>query len=304
MSWLQHVCRVSISTSLAWLLALGPMWPSAARADEPEALTFSEFTEAMAAAPREQGAATALKAREIPVDNRGAFGTSIAIDVPPGRRGMTPALAIAYSSGRTRQEGPIGVGFSLDVSSVRRSTANGYPLLERINGAAKYDDDAVGAFEGPTGRLVELDCELVPAECPPEANGRVFAPEIETAPIRYEYLPDASSGGYWVEYQPDGLRRYFGVRPSDGMAHRIQNGHGTFAWLLMDEVDRFGNAISYDYSGGPWSGGSTPQVAPVLRSIRWGGNNVLGTAHLYSAVVDVSSTEAGGADFLSGGVRH
>ncbi len=212
MSTLIDAPKRVLAVALAYLLVVAPVAPRAAHADEPEALTFSEYTESLASAPRADNAQTALKAREIPVDNRGAFTTSVGIDVPPGRRGMTPALAVAYSSARVRQEGPFGVGFALEVGAIRRSTAGGYPQLERVGAAAVYDDDAEGAFDGPAGRLRELECGALPGECPPESTGRVFAPEIETAPVRYEYRPDAS-GGAWIEYRPDGVRRYFVTRP-------------------------------------------------------------------------------------------
>src|SRR5262245_28471805 len=47
------------------------------------------------------------------------------IEVPPGRNGMTPAVALYYSSALTH--GPAGYGFTLAVGSIERSTRLGPP---------------------------------------------------------------------------------------------------------------------------------------------------------------------------------
>jgi hypothetical protein len=123
--------RQLLASILAALLLVGPLAPAATlRAEEAERMSFAEQTPPVKGPAQAQAREASIKARELPVTNRGALTTSIDIDVPPGRNGMTPRLALAYNSGAFRQESAFGVGWSLDVGAIRRSTANGFPPVE------------------------------------------------------------------------------------------------------------------------------------------------------------------------------
>ena len=75
----------------------------------------------------------------------GRATTSIPIAVPPGRKGMQPNLALSYSS--SARNGWVGVGWSLDVGYIERSTKKGVP---------KYDatDTFTFMFQGVASDLV------------------------------------------------------------------------------------------------------------------------------------------------------
>jgi len=77
----------------------------------------------------------------------GRAATAIPIMVPPGRKGLQPALALAYSS--SGRNGWVGVGWSLDLGSIERSTKNGVP---------KHDasDTFMFSFQGVTSELVQI----------------------------------------------------------------------------------------------------------------------------------------------------
>lgn len=280
--------------------------PARTYAEEPQQLSFFKYSEPASAAPLQEARAAALKARETPVTNRGTFGHAFPIEVPPGRRGMTPQLTIQYDSGQFRRESAFGAGFDLQVGEIRRSTANGYPALEPWGTAQRYDDDAERMFEGPDGRLVELDCSdpSLALHCSAEraVGSRVFIPEVQMSPVYYEYRP--AGAGAWVVYMPDGVRRYFGARTADAPANagtlRVVNEYGTFSWKLAHEVDRFGNDIKYDYRVDSTGG---PQGMPYLNLVRWGGNVLQGLADAFSVEIAYAA-DAGGIDFMSGGVAH
>src|SRR3990167_4194087 len=53
----------------------------------------------------------------------GRATTSIPIAVPPGRKGIQPSLALAYSS--SGRNGWVGVGWSLEIGEIERSTKDG-----------------------------------------------------------------------------------------------------------------------------------------------------------------------------------
>jgi len=57
---------------------------------------------------------------------RAIFG--IPFIVPPGRQGVAPQLSLNYSS--SSKNGPIGMGWVLELGSVERSTRNGAPQFD------------------------------------------------------------------------------------------------------------------------------------------------------------------------------
>ncbi len=298
--------RRTLATAIAASLVGTPLTSSSARAEaSDEPISFSEYAPAVAGSVREAGREMALKARELPVSSSGAFSTSIAIDVPPGRRGMTPTISLSYSSQAFRSDSAFGAGWNISLPMISRSTAGGFPQLVRAaDGSLSYDDGAQRAFEGPAGRLVAIDCAADSVQqCPPESRGFMFVPEVEREPVRYEQLT-AGRGDRFVEYLPDGRRRFYGA--ADGVASaRVKNELGTFSWLLVKEIDRFGNSIIYEHHTDEQRADKrVPQRAPVLARVRWGGNDNTGLAHLFSLAIDYRSSSAGGVDFLRGGVRH
>jgi hypothetical protein len=58
-----------------------------------------------------------------PAGNTGTAATSIPIAVPPGRQGLQANISLNYNSGG--QNGWLGVGWSLDMGAIQRSTKRG-----------------------------------------------------------------------------------------------------------------------------------------------------------------------------------
>src|SRR5687768_16448938 len=108
--------------ALAWFLVCSLVFPLRAgpahaaleeRPDASEAYTAPDVTTGTVAATAETTGAEARKSRDIPVSARGTFSTSVAIDVPPGRAGMQPGLALTYDSGAARRDSAVGIGWAL-----------------------------------------------------------------------------------------------------------------------------------------------------------------------------------------------
>lgn len=73
------------------------------------------------------GPATASKLGESTVSGAtGAVTLRIPIDVPPGEGGLTPSLALTYSS-QSKLDGAYGVGWSLPLGEIRCSARFGAP---------------------------------------------------------------------------------------------------------------------------------------------------------------------------------
>jgi RHS repeat-associated protein len=113
----------------------------------------------------------------------------IPIEVPPGTGGHTPQVALGYSSGDARRNGPLGVGWRLDVgpAMIERSTRDGAPRF-----------DASDEFELAGQRLRETG-----------TPGRYVAENHDFS--RIEHL--TAGGNYWRVLRPDGTRLYYGFAP-------------------------------------------------------------------------------------------
>ncbi|MEX2204943.1 MAG: SpvB/TcaC N-terminal domain-containing protein, partial [Myxococcota bacterium] len=138
---------------------------------------------------------------------------ALPIVVPQGTGGMSPSLALSYSSGNS-SDSWVGYGWSLGIGSVQRSSKNGVP---------KYDDDL--------DTFVLDGQELIP-------DGAVtdrYHTRRETF-LRIDRLVDGS----WEVRSPDGtVSRY-------GMTANARVGRGaseTFAWFLSERVDLHGNGF-------------------------------------------------------------
>src|SRR5262245_11407631 len=57
--------------------------------------------------------------------NTGAMTFSVPLDVPEGFDGVTPSLALSYSS--LAGDGPVGLGWDLAVPAIERTTSRGLP---------------------------------------------------------------------------------------------------------------------------------------------------------------------------------
>ena len=181
----------------------------------------------------------------------GAAQTSIPIVVPPGRLGLAPVLALAYSS--SVGASPYGHGWSLPLARIRRSTRNGVP---------HYDERDEFVLEMP-GAIAEL--ERIPG------SARGFRAKIESAFLRIGYDETAKS---WTVIDKLGVRFVFGTTPS-ARTGRGEGNNAAFAWLIERIEDPAGNRIDFTYlAGGPG------EVSVGLPStIQYGANARVGLPH-------------------------
>ena len=148
----------------------------------------------------------------------GAFGHSIPITIPQGRKGMQPNLAITY-----RSSGPnswVGMGFSLNPGYIVRSTKSGLPTYDDTKDTFHYITDT-GATE-----LIHLIDNLYQAKI--ESSFAKFFKEQDDA---------------WKAVNKDGSILRFGQTQES----KEINSYGTFSWYLTKAQDPNGNYIEYEY---------------------------------------------------------
>src|SRR5690606_34471375 len=164
--------------------------------------------------------------------NSGSIRESISIALPPGSGGHTPSLSLQYDSGTGN--GPLGLGWALSGSLIQRQTSRGLPT---------YQADDVLTLDG---------VELV------EVSPGIFRQRREDTPIRIR----RSGSGFEVDL-PDGRTRRYGIDPSG----RVESEGSVFSWYLQDELDVFGNRISWFYE----KDGGQPYLVRLEWSRRAGG---------------------------------
>ncbi len=135
-----------------------------------------------------QGASSGGTASVAPHLLTGDATMQVPIVVPPGTGGLTPGVALSYSSGHSRSDGPLGVGWTVEIgpSVIERSTRRGAP-----------EYDASDEFE--------LDGQLLRTTGTP---GRYVTETFDHS--RIEHVVTGSQD-YWLILRPDGTRLYFGL---------------------------------------------------------------------------------------------
>lgn len=194
---------------------------------------------AAVAAQGSQSSGSSLQAQstKVNVDQfSGSASLAIPIEVPAGRAGIQPNIALSYNSGN-RQLGLAGVGWTLDVPFIQVSTKKGVP---KYDGSDQYILN-MGAQQ-----------ELV------SANGRDgFKLKNEGGFIDIKRVND-----FWVLTDQKGMRFYFGqndhskVRKSDEpqkiakwMLNRQEDLNGNYMDIIYDNIDGVAYPKEFKYTG-------------------------------------------------------
>ncbi|MDX2094205.1 MAG: toxin TcdB middle/N-terminal domain-containing protein, partial [Kofleriaceae bacterium] len=200
----------------------------------------------------------------------GAVSYSYPIRVPPGRNGMAPQLALAYSS-QAPTYGGIAAGWSLSVPIIQEDHSQGRLRTRSSQVEAeqvflgqdpKTDDRFVSSLAG--GRpLVEVTEPGIPLDA---GVYRRYRAQSDTSYTRYERM--APGWTYrWRALTSDGITMEFGEA---GLMQGCDAPIDQYAPLTRTR-DRFGNEVRYEY--GSWEQGE----CRLLRVV-WGQNATAGVA--------------------------
>jgi len=148
----------------------------------------------------------------------GSFSHGIPLSVPPGRKGMQPALALSYRSSSSNSW--VGLGFSLNPGYIVRSTRLGPPTYNDTQDTFYFITDA------GTTELVNLVDNLYQAK-------------VESSFTKFFKEADDS----WRVVGKDGSILRFG-QTSDS---KETSTSGTFSWHITKVTDTNGNYIAYYY---------------------------------------------------------
>ena len=157
----------------------------------------------------------------------GLAGVALPIDVPPGRHGMQPTLALHYSS--AAGPGNAGDGFSLEAGSIERSTRYGPPRFDNT-------DRFVMTLDGAAYELFPVD-----------GSSTRFRTVIDTGFLiaRLSPGPFGSASTYWTARGRDGRAYRFGFN-GDGVSGNVSQ-VPDFKWGLDRVEDTAGNVMEIRY---------------------------------------------------------
>ncbi len=214
---------------------------------ETSAFTPTSIKELEAANPLE-----GLQLIQAPTaNNNGTANLSYQLEIPAGRQGMQPNLALTYSS--SGGNGWLGVGWDISVPSITVETRWGVPRYE-----SDWESE-VYLYGGE--QLLMLDSMGYACKMPHRTNQRgqtsrtrgtkhfvTRAGEAHDSIIRHGIAPQ----DYWWEVvDRSGVTSYYGAYPPGDTTHgptRIGSVKGIARWALAAIVDANGNMVRYYYS--------------------------------------------------------
>lgn len=164
--------------------------------------------------------------------NQGALTYTINIETPPGFAGVTPQVALSYSS--TAGSSVVGMGWSMPTFSIERMT---------VKGLQRYTTDDHFAVEGSDELVRVAD----------SGGNATYRARFERGFVRYTWVNHGTGdAGYWKAEYPDGRVAYYGA---DATGAAVPNAQvivpattNVFRWHLVTMVDVWSHAMNFNYT--------------------------------------------------------
>ena len=202
-----------------WILSFGSI---ANRAEADADIDFSSPAAILPSIANNSSEQVSLLGSSTPDLFSGRIGQSFPIEVPPGRNGLQPAIALAY--GGVGVNGWLGVGWDLEVGAIQRQIKDG------VNYSA---DDYIFKSAGGGTELIKLP------------GTDEYRAKIEGGFLRFKKM-GSNPNSYWEVTNKSGQKMFFGQTAS---AQQLSpDGLNIYKWCLSKVVDTHGNYISYAYS--------------------------------------------------------
>ncbi len=195
------------------------------------------------------------------VNNNGDASISYPLNIPAGRKGMQPNIALSYSSDGGSSW--LGLGWNMAVPSISVDSRWGTPLFNEewetemytLNGAKLIYDEkylpnrhneennpANGA--DPIYNTKEIKRNM--------DRRRLFYERKLGSFSRIERLGNGTKDYYWKVTTADGTSHFYGAKVSGDTSefdeeYTLGNEQGISYWALSRSVDKYGNYVDYIY---------------------------------------------------------
>jgi hypothetical protein len=218
---------------------------------------------------------------------------SYPIQLPQGRHGQQPTLAITYDSGATSTDGWMGLGWDLAAPDIEVDTQFGVPRYDAANETETYLMD--GAELTPVANRGPLV---------PRAAEKVFHSRVEGSFLQIIRHGSEPTNYWWEVTDKNGTRYFYGGDPADGLdpASVLTDSKGdVFRWALKETEDLDGNTGHYSYarvSDPGIAGGTVDGTNMYLASINYTGTGDANT-HTFSYYDDAQGSSGNYNGFSS-----
>ena len=182
----------------------------------------------------------------------GDAGLSYPLDIPPGRLGVQPSLALTYNS--SSGNGWLGVGWDLSVPSIGIDTRWGVP---RYTHAVETETYTIGGQQlSPTAHREQPKPR---AQGTVQLNGRtakIFRPRIEGDFQRIARYGNGPKQYWWEVTDRNGIRSFYGGTPETGKedsATLADDAGNIYRWALREIRDTHGNRVRFDCEEVTWT---------------------------------------------------
>jgi RHS repeat-associated protein len=232
-----------------------PNFPSGADASGADAMSSSTNFSQKAFDPK-QKADPLSGAAYIPVpqmNNYGGVGFSYKLDIPAGRAGVDPKIALSYSS--SGGDGWTGIGWNIGMGAITRTTRYGQLF---------YDQNDVFTYGGK---------RLYKVSGPVNSQNGVYRLEIDDGSLARFELTNAETGGVWKIFESSGSVTIYGENLSERVTQPADTSK-TYAWQFSKTTDRNGNYLQAIYDSTEYS----LNHILYLRELRYTGNAAQGMA--------------------------
>jgi RHS repeat-associated protein len=169
---------------------------------------------------------------------------SYPIEVPVGRNGMQPQLALTYNS--SGGNGWLGVGWDIAMPSIEIDTRWGVP---------RYDTGQIDGTPRETETYLLNGEQLAPVahrgDLKPRTAERSFSQRVEGQFVKIVRHGDSPTNYFWQVTDKEGTRSFYGgsadggLDPQSVLSDPASGNIGR--WLLREMVDRNGNTMRYSY---------------------------------------------------------
>ncbi len=176
--------------------------------------------------------------------SRGDANLAYPLELPPGRRGLEPRLALSYDSGRGN--GWVGMGWDLPMRAVTIDTRWGVPRDDTLHETETYlfegQELTPFAHRGPVKQRTE-DTTVIDGE-----TVKVFHPRVEGAFHRIIRHGSTPKTYWWEAVDKTGMRYFYGGDDKSGAPvtdSTLESSSGVFEWALREIRDTHDNSVHF-----------------------------------------------------------
>ena len=188
-------------------------------------------------------------------NNSGTANMSYPIEIPAGRQGMQPNLALTYSSGGGN--GWLGIGWDISIPSITVETRWGVPRYDsqKESEVYVYEGEQLVTYDSVAGdfrKLPHRTNQWTDRNVLDHDGYEQFYPrknEVFDSIVRHGNGPDSY---WWSVTHKNGVTDYYGKRHGQQVVDYSSvlcdiETHNIAQWMLTESVDPYGNWIRYHY---------------------------------------------------------